>query len=305
MIISRFLLRFFPALTNNIYNSLSSPLRTFLVNHGIFRSSVQRFAWSLPLRNGKTLRLWVDPTNHFSVDYAFTYAIHDPALKRLEEFLLDHRKDKTVYLDVGANIATSSIYALSCGCDVWMFEPNSEAISFVRSLCDLNGFQPAKIEEVALSNFSGEATLYVSESSYLSSFAKDHAASEGKVRAVDVSTRPLDSYLAELEANYTRAILKIDVEGHEVAVLHGGCRVIEQFRPTVLIEVFSEGANRSEVHDFFAKRGYECYGIDDSIDSLNVARLPDATSMAHHSGLNFAFFPRESMSELNGILVQL
>src|SRR5438128_3588482 len=120
-VVSAILLRFFPAFANWCYNKLPFRWRKLCVNHGVFRAPDRPFSWSLPLRNGKRLRLNVDVSSRFWIDYAFQYSINDPALKRLQEALIDNRKEKTAYLDVGANVGTSCIYALASGCDVWMF----------------------------------------------------------------------------------------------------------------------------------------------------------------------------------------
>src|SRR4029077_11329854 len=182
-----------PTFTNGCYNKLPFRWRKLCVNHGVFRAPDRSFSWSLPLRNGKRLKLNVDVSSRFWTDYAFQYSINDPGLKRLQEALIDNRKEQTAYVDIGANIGTSSIYALASGCEVWMFEPNSRLRPFVNSLCELNDFKSCRIENVALSDTVGERVLHVSSSSYLSSFDQKHAASEGDATPVNVAIRTLDS----------------------------------------------------------------------------------------------------------------
>ena len=58
--------------------------------------------------------------------------------------------------------------------------------------------------------------------------------------------------------------VKIDVEGGELHVLHGGQRVIERFRPTMLIEIETRHTERYEysvddVVDWLACRGYAMF----------------------------------------------
>lgn len=296
-LVSGFLLRYFPAVANKIYETLSFRFRSFLVNHGVFSNPSNSFAWSLSLRNGKKLMLTVAPSNHFWTDYAFGYLIHDPSLKRLQEYLLDDFGIDSLYIDVGANIGTSSVYALASGCNVWMFEPNADASLFFEELWQLNGFKPCKIERVALSDRVGEATFYISRSSYLSSFVEKNAEREGIVNTVVVPLRTLDSYMLELEKSYRRIVLKIDVEGHEFAVLKGARCVLQRFRPVVMIEVLQERAGRSDVFGFLTEIAYACYGIDDTVDLLQVEQLLDVSSVIKYHGINFVFIPLEEDSK--------
>jgi FkbM family methyltransferase len=147
--------------------------------------------------------------------------VHDVGLKRLQEYLVDRMSDRSVYLDVGANIGVSSIYALSCGRMCWLLDPNTSLRPFVGKLFAANDYRTARLEGVALSDVAGEAKFFVSPSSFLSSFDKKHAASEGVVIPVRVPLQTLDSYLPELIVAARDLVIKIDVEGHEMAVLRG------------------------------------------------------------------------------------
>jgi len=51
-------------------------------------------------------------------------------------------------------------------------------------------------------------------------------------------TKPLDMCIPD-EYKNNIALIKIDVEGHELNVLKGAKKVIEQSRPIILIEVFN------------------------------------------------------------------
>ena len=290
-VVSAILLRFFPTFTNGCYNKLPFRWRKLCVNHGVFRAPDRPFSWSVALRNGKRLKLSVDVSSRFWTDYAFQYSINDPALKRLQEALIDNRKEKTAYLDVGANVGTSCIYALASGCDVWMFEPNSRLRPFIESLCQLNGFKPRRIEWVALSDAAGQGVLHISSSSYLSSFDKKHAVTEGDVIPITVTVRTLDSYLPELRSAYRALILKIDVEGHEIAVLQGARATIECYRPAVMIEVLLSG-RRGDVFEFFTSRDYRGFAVNDNVDALDLY-VVDSVSVVTCAHINFAFFPTE------------
>jgi FkbM family methyltransferase len=76
---------------------------------------------------------------------------------------------------------------------------------------------------------------------------------------VDVAT--LDGLCADFDR---LDFVKIDVEGGELHVLHGGQRVIERFRPTMLIEIETRHTERYEysaddVADWLVCRGYAMF----------------------------------------------
>ena len=87
-----------------------------------------------------------------------------------------------------------------------------------------------------------------------------------------VEVRPLDSF--ELSPSF----LKVDVEGHECALLRGARQTIRTHRPTVLIEV--KEAHRDEVRAFFGGLGYREHqlrgliGVEGSAQNLIYIPLP-------------------------------
>ena len=67
----------------------------------------------------------------------------------------------------------------------------------------------------------------------------------------------LDAYLREEPRRV--AAVKIDVEGHELAVLRGARELIERYAPTVVVECEVRHVGRpglEEVLAFFSTRGY-------------------------------------------------
>src|SRR5690606_11886840 len=80
---------------------------------------------------------------------------------------------------------------------------------------------------------------------------------------VPVRIAPLDSRgLDEVD------FIKIDVEGHELAVLRGASKTIEENRPVILVEVKPE--NEAEVQTFFSDRDY----VEVNIGELVGRSLP-------------------------------
>ena len=291
-LVCKVLLRAKPKWVNACYNHLPHRWRVFLVSHGVFSSPKHPFPWRLRLNNNKFLCFQVNPADSFSVSLAFDYAIHDCGLKRVQEFLIDRSSPESLYIDIGANIGVSSIYALSAGKRCWLFEPNHQLHTFGQDIFSANGFTGARWEPVALSEHAGQANFFLSRSSFLSSFDRHHAAQEGDVVQVVVPIRTLDSYLTELQSLTTELIIKIDVEGHEISVLKGAFQVITRFQPPVMIELLPEATRRRQVWDYFHTLDYSCFAIHDQ-DKLKLTPLATPAELNAAPWINFLFLPAQ------------
>jgi hypothetical protein len=80
----------------------------------------------------------------------------------------------------------------------------------------------------------------------------------GALSHVPVEVTTLDAFFDEHER--APNFLKIDVEGHELAVLNGARRLLEQYRPTILVECEARHRADSDVRPVFEllqSLGYE------------------------------------------------
>jgi FkbM family methyltransferase len=110
-------------------------------------------------------------------------------------------------------------------------------------------------------------------------------------------------------------VIKIDVEGHEQAVLDGAVETIRRCQPRLLVEVderLSPGG-LARAKSYFAELGYSGYYVCDGrlkpIDSFSIekfqdpANLPDLTAPLQNRErfgryiYNFIFLPREEPAE--------
>jgi len=84
--------------------------------------------------------------------------------------------------------------------------------------------------------------------------------------------------------------IKIDVEGYELDVLKGAVKVIETFRPTMMVEIYQPwcenvGFDSREIFDFFAERDYSIlyYNCETSkMVKCTVDKAVDAVHNLHH-----------------------
>jgi FkbM family methyltransferase len=151
--------------------------------------------------------------------------------------------DQGVVVDIGAHTGLYSLVAAlrAPACSVLAVEPHPvNAVRLRRNLA-LNPAAMVDVVEVALSNREGAAELTVPESDSLSTVASlvrpfSEAHYDIKYRSQTVQRTTLDSLLQLRSAEPVR-LLKIDVEGHELAVLQGARRTIERDRPAMICEL--------------------------------------------------------------------
>jgi FkbM family methyltransferase len=142
-------------------------------------------------------------------------------------------------IDVGANLGLYSCIAanrMPHDGKVIAFEPVSENLNYLRRNLELNE-QTAQVavEEQAVGEASGPIQLYLLEGSTCrhSPSAKNVFNSTTSITVPVVS---LDEYVQQKLTARPIAMIKVDVEGYEVAVLRGAHRMLREDKPTLFIE---------------------------------------------------------------------
>jgi len=165
--------------------------------------------------------------------------------------------DSGAFLDVGASWGAYSHEALAHGFVVHAFEPQHRIASILE-----RGLVGAVVHGVALSDRWGEAELRIPRNDIGYATIEPHNTLES---TADVSLgiscgRTATVRLDDLDVGRVAAI-KIDVEGHEQAVLRGAAAVLERDRPVLIIEVeerHCRGA-RAAVCEYLQSRGYASF----------------------------------------------
>ncbi len=140
-------------------------------------------------------------------------------------------------VDAGAHIGTYAVALAKSQPDlqVHAFEPSPFALERLRANARLNRLANLTIHPAALGDFDGEAEFYAipGPQSALSSFSgqpRDQA--QGEKIIVPVQT--LDRVLGQNPRPV--GLIKIDVQGQEIAVLQGAREVVARDRPYVVLE---------------------------------------------------------------------
>lgn len=155
--------------------------------------------------------------------------------------LMSDCPDEGAFLDVGAHIGLySALVAVTCpspATRIVAIEPTPQTAALARKLARVNGLD-IEVVQVALSDRSGDARLYLSDkaetSNSLNAQFRDHA------EDVVVTTTTLD--LLSEELTLVPHLIKIDVETHEGEALNGAMGTIEAHRPWIVVEILEASA---------------------------------------------------------------
>lgn len=145
-------------------------------------------------------------------------------------------------VDVGSN---TGVYALAAqavnrAAKVMAVEPSRLTFRCLKENIALNDF-PIIAEEVAASDQNGPVKFYDFPGShqYLASLE------EGCLEAVPVEVEAVCLDTLFEKHGFKVDLLKMDVEGHEPAALRGMKKTLEAHRPTLIIEILDDEADRA------------------------------------------------------------
>lgn len=180
-------------------------------------------------------------------------------------YWIELSKDSAVIVDVGANVGIYSVIAkaVNPAATVWAFEPVERFFHRLVANCARNHLE-VKCFDCALSDEDGTAVLWDAavDHHYHSSLSRADAGPDQRLIERKVPTRTLLSLSSELGLA-TIDLVKIDVEGWEPEVIEGMGALLQQGKPTILVEIKSmERARRIE--DLVAGLGYLFYDIDEA-----------------------------------------
>jgi FkbM family methyltransferase len=170
--------------------------------------------------------------------------------------------------DVGADIGFFSILAARLtgpGGRVEAFEPVPSSAQAVRANAALNRFANITVHEVAVADHEAREELLVQNISSQSHLAERGPHASTRERAL-VEVICLDERIARGELP-APDVVKIDVEGSEVAVLRGLRRTLLARPPVVICELHE--TNR-EIVELLGEIGYEVENLDGTAPVLDA-----------------------------------
>ena len=165
------------------------------------------------------------------------------------------------FWDVGANFGLYSVIAdrMFAPGAVHAFEPTPATAAVARRIVRANDAD-VQVLELAVSDAPGRAELHLADQSDVSnSLVPGFKASAHRVQ---VAVTTLDEHAAVNGSSPD--VMKIDVEGHESAVLHGASEMIAQARPYIVLEVLNRRSHDfgPDIEGAMGDAGYSYYRLD-------------------------------------------
>jgi FkbM family methyltransferase len=197
------------------------------------------------------------------------YGLYEPEMALLPSFADPARPA----FDIGANFGLWTHSLLPHFAAVQAFEPIPRLAAVLRQ-----GYRgaPVTVHETALSEVSGHTILRMP----VANLGRSTVESENDLALI----RDRSQKIAQLEVTTRRlddmdlpdpAFIKIDAEGHELAILKGAARTIARARPVMMLEmekVYAPSAD-SGIRNFFSALNYASLRLP---GSRNMLFLPGA-----------------------------
>jgi FkbM family methyltransferase len=219
-------------------------------------------------------------------------------------------------VDIGASGGTYTVHLLNHSTKVYAFEPLPDSAAYLRWQLTARPHPRLRLETVALSDHTGTAAFKVMTADTGRSTLETENPVEraGAVEVLTVPIRRLDDYADVVEPV---GCIKIDVEGHEEAVLRGASKILLRDHPSLIVEIEErhKPGSLAAVQRYLADFGYRGFffrgGRLHPIESLsvrdhqNVANI--AAKVAGESAYvnNFLFFGAESLPKVRHLIAEL
>lgn len=211
-----------------------------------------------------------------------------------------------ISLDIGADVGQFTIAMLGSSRSVIAFEPRPAQARELASMFDAARV-PVRVEAIALSDTAGVGTMRVVESepgrSTIDTTNVLSDVDNSGIRSIEVPVRRLD----DLDL-HDIGMIKIDVEGHELAVLRGATHTLARDRPAIMVEAEQRHYPNAvaEITELLRQSGYSGYfdleGVRRPIDDFDPREHQDPSNAGDRENdwaprgvyvNNFVFIPQD------------
>jgi FkbM family methyltransferase len=205
-------------------------------------------------------------------------------------------RSNSIALDIGANQGGYVWHLKPLVRLVVAFEPLPPMLATLRKIYA----REIQTEGVVLSDREGEIEIRypVGDFERATVAVSNHLADQREVCALAVQAKTLDSYRFQ-----NVSFVKIDVEGHEEAVLRGGMETLTRETPNLIIEIEERHCPGSlqRVSNLLKEIGYSGYYLEDGhvieLEKFIPSRDQPQLKLSESGGIagkyinNFLFFP--------------
>jgi FkbM family methyltransferase len=221
--------------------------------------------------------------------------LYEPVSVELFERLL---RPGMVVVDAGANVGQYTLLACSAigdGGRVISFEPDPVTFDWLRRNCELNRLRNVSLHQRAVydERTSLELHLASTRDSGSNSLVAEPWISESKTVRVDCVR--LDDVLAS-EGVHRVDVIKVDIEGAELAALRGAEQTLRAARPVLVVE-FEEERQRASGHSC-AELAMFLEGLEYDLFRMGIPPLRYEPGPFEPPSLNVLAIPTEQVASI-------
>jgi FkbM family methyltransferase len=230
-----------------------------------------------PFVGDTKLLVWKGLTGATGNIYAGLHEFEDMA------FLLHFLREEDFFADIGANVGSYTVLAAGvCKSKTLAAEPLPDTFKILKDNVLLNHLE----EKVILKNIGiGEKNGKLFFTKSLDTM--NHVATAGETDTLEVPVRTLDEILPE-----TPQLVKIDVEGFEMAVLRGVSETLENPSLKALIIEINKSSERyghssQEVHELLVEQNFRPFEYEPFSRKLSPLAGPNEGNTLYLRDLDF------------------
>lgn len=226
--------------------------------------------------NNHLFSLYISPQNGFIDKHIFLYGVYEP-------FMLDiiskYLKPGMTYIDIGANIGQHSMYAASIVGEngkIYAYEPIPKIYEQLLASSKVNKYDTIiNAYNYALGEKDSKELLNVSKDIGGSSLVNNTGDTEEKIEVIIKKGNDDLFNLSKID------MVKIDVEGYELEVLHGIKESLIKHHPIILLEYSGEfykkntHNNGTKILTLLIECGYTLYDIEDNMRNIKDIHIFD------------------------------
>lgn len=224
----------------------------------------------------------------------FSFPAHDEAVgrclrdhgefARVEADLAGQLARDGAFVDVGANIGAISLPVARQARRVVALEAHAGLAAVLRTNAERNGLSNVEVVQAAAGPEAGVVRFPTPPLTDARNFGDN-----GLARADDWLAEVPMTTLDALAPDDTR-VIKIDVQGYELEVLHGAERVLTELRPALIVEVGHDSPRARRVIAHLQARRYRCYWLFSPFVTRTAERNPPREAFPT-GDFNVACFP--------------
>jgi FkbM family methyltransferase len=194
-----------------------------------------------------------------------------------------------VILDIGANVGIYSVLSskANTSATIFSFEPNPINAERLKVNIDINNLRNVRVVQKAVGDQNGAIRFTVpvsniisDSSSVLESFSKNTYDGNLEWKSVEVEQTTVDNFVRAEDLSRVD-LLKIDVEGYEIAVFKGATEMIKEYHPVIQCEIFVDDSRKEFFDRFLQEHSYTAYML------LNEGLLRLDQGIQKEAGSNF------------------